>query len=195
LTARLGSVMLPAMTTSLHDRLVALLRERSIRRGTFTLASGRSSDLYVDVRQTSLHPEGAWLIGRILLARLHPDAIAIGGMSMGADPLACSAAALSTTIGRPVSAFLIRKEPKGHGIGRYVVGAETLPSGAPVCMVEDTTTTGGSLLQAIERAVDAGLRVVQVITIVDRQEGAVGRLAASGYALEAVCTRAELLAE
>jgi orotate phosphoribosyltransferase len=181
------------MHDPLHARLLALLRERSVRRGQFTLASGRTSDLYVDVRQTSLHAEGAWLIGRLLLARLHPDAVAIGGMTLGADPLACSAAALSTTVGRPIHAFLVRKEPKGHGVGRYVVGVEGLPEGAPVCVVEDTTTTGGSLLQAIDRTVEAGLRVVQVLTVVDRDEGAKDRLAAAGYNLEALCTRAELL--
>lgn len=183
------------MTTDLHARLLDLLRERSVRRGSFTLASGKTSDLYVDVRQTSLHPQGAWLIGRLLLAHLHPDAVAIGGMSLGADPLACSAAALSTTVGRPIFAFLIRKEPKGHGVGRHVVGVENLPSGAKVCMVEDTTTTGGSLLQAIDHAVAAGLNVVQVVTIVDRQEGASELLAAAGYPLQALCTRAELLQE
>ena len=181
------------MTDDLHRRLVALLRERSVRTGTFTLASGRTSDFYVDVRQTSLHPEGAWLIGRLLLAHLHPDAVAIGGMTLGADPLACAAATLSTTVGRPVHAFLIRKEPKGHGVGSYVVGREALPDGAAVCMVEDTTTTGGSLLQAIERAEASGLRVIQVLTIVDRQEGAIELLASHGYDLRAITTRDELV--
>jgi len=181
------------MTADLKARLLDLLRERSVRKGTFTLASGKTSDLYVDVRQTSLHPHGAWLIGRLLLAHLHPEASAIGGMTLGADPLACSAAALSTTVGRPVFAFLIRKEPKGHGVGRHVVGVENLAPGAKVCMVEDTTTTGGSLLKAIEHAQAAGLQVIQVITVVDRQEGATELLADAGYTLTALCTRAELL--
>jgi orotate phosphoribosyltransferase len=182
------------MTDDLHRRLVALLRERSVRTGTFTLASGRTSDFYVDVRQTSLHAEGSWLVGRLLLAHLHPDAVAIGGMTLGADPLASSAAALSTTVGRPVHGFLIRKEPKGHGVGRYLVGADNLPAGSPVCMVEDTTTTGGSLLKAIDRATEAGLHVVQTLTVVDREEGAAEALAAAGYTLEALTTRTELLA-
>ncbi|TVQ91774.1 MAG: orotate phosphoribosyltransferase [Deltaproteobacteria bacterium] len=181
------------MSDDLRQRLIAMLRERSVRTGTFTLASGRVSDLYVDVRQTSLHPEGSWLIGQLLLKRLDPRAVAIGGMTLGADPLACSATALSTTVGRPVHGFLIRKEPKGHGVGSYVVGREALPDGAPVCMVEDTTTTGGSLLTAIERAVESGLRVVQVMTVVDRQEGAAERLGAAGYQLQALTTRADLV--
>lgn len=181
------------MTDDLHQRLLALLRERSVRTGVFTLASGRTSDFYVDVRQTSLHPEGAWLIGILLLKRLHPSAVAIGGMTLGADPLACSAAALSSTQGRPVHAFLIRKEPKGHGVGSFVVGRENLPDQAPVCMVEDTTTTGGSLLLAIERAQSAGLKVVQVITVVDRQEGAAELLESRGFTLETLTTRQELI--
>jgi orotate phosphoribosyltransferase len=183
------------MTPDLHHKLIALLRERSVRRGQFTLASGQQSDLYVDVRQTSLDPHGAWLIAQLILSRLHPDVQAIGGMSLGADPIACSVTALSTPFGRPMPAFLIRKEPKGHGVGRHVVGVESLPPKAKVCMVEDTTTTGGSLLKAIEHAQDAGLDVVQVITIVDREEGAEQRLQDSGYRLEALTTRTELLAE
>lgn len=183
------------MSDDFHLRLVSLLRERSVRRGQFTLASGATSDLYVDVRQTSLHPQGAWLIGRSILARLQPGVVAVGGMTLGADPLACSVAALSTTVGRPTSAFLIRKEPKGHGVGSYVVGHETLQEGAAVCMLEDTTTTGGSLLTAIERAKGVGLHIAQVLTIVDRQEGATARLADAGYTLHALTTRAELLGE
>ena len=108
------------MYDELHSQLVDLLRERSVRRGTFTLASGKTSDLYVDVRQTALHARGSWLIGRLVLARLHPDAVGVGGMTLGADPIAASAATLSTTLDRPVHGFIIRKEQKGHGAGGYL---------------------------------------------------------------------------
>jgi orotate phosphoribosyltransferase len=182
------------MTDALHSRLVALLRERSVRTGTFTLASGKTSDFYVDARQTTLHAEGAWLVGRLVLARLHPDAVGVGGMTLGADPIASAAATLSTTVGRPVHGFIIRKEPKGHGVGSYLVGDVNLPRGSKVCMVEDTTTTGGSLVQAIRRAEEAGLEIVQVITVVDREEGAARTLAEAGFELEALTTRTELLA-
>ena len=183
------------MHDDLHRQLVGILREKSVRKGTFTLASGKVSDLYVDVRQTALHARGSWLIGRLLLARLHPDAVGVGGMTLGADPIASSVAALSTTVDRPVHGFIIRKEPKGHGAGGYMVGGDNLPAGSKVCMVEDTTTTGGSLLQAIQRAEDAGLEVVQVITVVDRDEGASERLTEAGYTLEPLVTRTQLLAE
>lgn len=173
--------------------LIELLREKSVRRGTFTLASGKTSDLYVDVRQTSLCGPGAVAIGRALLARLRPDVVGIGGMTLGADPLACATVTLAQLEGRPLDAFLIRKEPKGHGVERWVVGRANFPSGARVAVVEDTTTTGGSLLQAVERARESGLDVVQVITVVDRQEGAAEAVRAAGFTLEAVTNRAELL--
>ena len=114
-------------TDALHARLVTLLRELSVRTGTFTLASGKTSDFYVDARQTTLHSEGSWLVGRLVLARLHPDAVGVGGMTLGADPIAAAAATLSTTVGRPVHGFIIRKEPKGHGVGSYMVGDVNLP--------------------------------------------------------------------
>src|SRR5689334_5050977 len=99
-----------------HGRLVALLRERSVRTGTFVLASGKTSDLYVDARVTTLHAEGSAIVARLILARLRPDVVGVGGMTLGADPIACAAAARSIeALGRPVHAFLIRKEAKGHG--------------------------------------------------------------------------------
>lgn len=176
-----------------HDRLLELLREKSIRRGTFKLASGRMSDLYVDVRATSLHAEGCYRIAQLLLARMHPDVVGVGGMTLGADPIACATAAVGWGTGRALHAFLIRKEVKEHGTGQAVEGLANLPPGSRVCVVEDTTTTGGSLLKAIERAKAAGLEVVQVVTVVDRQEGAREALAEAGYALECLTDRTELL--
>jgi orotate phosphoribosyltransferase len=180
-------------TQDLRKRLIDLLREKSVRTGTFTLASGRTSDFYVDVRQTALHAEGSYLIGCLVLAALHDDVGGVGGMTLGADPIASAAAALSTVQGRPTHGFIIRKEPKGHGTGAYLVGESNLPPGTKVCMVEDTTTTGGSLLQAIARAEAGGLIVAQCLTVVDREEGAADKLAAAGYTLEALTTRTELL--
>lgn len=178
-----------------HNQLIELLREKSVRVGEFKLASGKTSDFYVDVRQTALHYRGAELIARLILERVHAEATGIGGMTLGADPIACSVTALSNTIGRPIHGFIIRKEPKGHGTGQYLVGEGNLPKGSKVVMVEDTTTTGGSLVKAIERAEDAGLKVIQCITIVDREEGAKEALRAAGYTLEALTCRSELLGE
>ncbi|MEQ1570366.1 MAG: orotate phosphoribosyltransferase [Myxococcota bacterium] len=175
-------------------RLVALLRERSVRTGQFVLASGKSSDLYVDARVTTLHAEGAAIVARLVLARLRPDVVAVGGMTLGADPIACAASAASiAALGRPVHAFLIRKEPKGHGTSQQVEGLANLGPGAKVCVVEDTTTTGGSLLKAVEVARAAGLDVVQTLTVVDREEGAAEAIAAAGVPFEALTTRRDLV--
>jgi orotate phosphoribosyltransferase len=177
-----------------HQRLLAILREKSVRRGTFRLTSGKESDLYVDVRVTSLHAEGSFRIAQLVLARLRPEIVGIGGMTLGADPIACATTAVAFAVGRTLHGFLIRKEAKAHGTGQAVEGIANLPPGSPVCVVEDTTTTGGSLLRAIELAKAAGLHVAQVLTVVEREEGAREALAAAGYALECLTDRTELLA-
>ena len=176
-----------------YDRLVQLLRALSVRHGTFTLASGATSDLYVDARQTTLHVEGAHLVGALIRERLHPGVVGVGGMTLGADPIATAVSVGSFGSGQPVHAFLIRKAPKGHGTGRQVEGMANFQPGAKVCVVEDTTTTGGSLLQAVAAAREAGLDVVQTITVVDREEGAAAALAAEGLVLEALVGRAALV--
>lgn len=182
----------PLDPASLHARLVALLEERSVRRGRFVLASGKESDFYVDARQTTLHAEGAAIIAAMILDRLHPDVVGVGGPVTGADPIAGAVAALSFLRGRPVHGFMVRKEPKGHGLKQWLEGRANLPNGSPVCIVEDTVTTGGSLLRAVERVQEAGLEVVQVIAVVDREEGAAERIAAAGLRLETLVTRSEL---
>lgn len=174
-------------------RLIELLREKSVRFGQFVLASGRTSDLYVDVRQTSLHAEGSLVIARLILARLRPEIAAVGGLTLGADPIACAVAPVSALAGRPVHAFLIRKEAKDHGTGNVIEGRANLHEGDAVAIVEDTTTTGKSLLQAVDRARAIGLVVAQCLTVVDRDEGARDALAAHGLTLEALVTRQELV--
>ncbi len=176
-----------------QSRLISLLREKSVRTGTFTLASGKTSDFYVDARQTTLHAEGSRLVAEMVLDRLHEGVTAVGGLTMGADPIACSVAAISTHQGRPMHAFLIRKQAKGHGTGQFCEGLGNVPEGSMVAIVEDTTTTGGSLIEAAEKAKKAGLTVVQCITVVDRQEGAEERIQEAGWTLEALTTRTELL--
>lgn len=176
----------------MRDRLVQLLRELSYRRTRVVLASGRESDFYVDGRQTTLNSEGAWLIGNLVFEALLPEVRGVGGMVVGADPIAAAVAAVSFHRGRPVHAFLVRKEPKQHGTGRTVEGRASLPDGTPVCVVEDTTTTGGSLLKAVDRCEAEGLRVVQCLTIVDREEGAREALAERGLTLDVLVRRHEL---
>lgn len=176
----------------MRERLVALLRELSYRRQRVVLASGRESDFYVDGRQTTLNAEGAWLVGNLVFDALRPDVRGVGGLVVGADPVAAATAAVSWHRGRPVHAFLVRKEAKGHGMARFVEGRGNLPDGTPVCVVEDTTTTGGSLLRAVDRCEAEGLRVVQCLTLVDREEGAREALAERGLSLEVLVRRAEL---
>ncbi len=180
--------------TSGRARLIEILRERSVQRGDFTLASGAKSDFYLDVRQTTLNAEGAAIVGRLVLERLHPEVVGVGGPTLGADPIACSAAAQSLAVlGKPVHAFLIRKEAKGHGTRRYVEGMASLAPNAPVCLVEDTTTSGSSLLVAVDRAREAGLDVVQCICVVDRQQGAAERFRAAGLTLDSLVDLQEIL--
>lgn len=176
----------------MRERLIELLRQLSYRRRRVVLASGRESDFYVDGKQTTLNAEGAWLVGNLVFDALLPEVRGVGGLVVGADPIAAATAAVSFARGQPVHAFLVRKEAKGHGTGRFVEGRENLPDGSPVCIVEDTTTTGSSLLQAVDRAEAEGLRVVQCLTIVDREEGAEGALAARGFVLTRLVLRREL---
>ncbi len=178
-----------------HRQLLELLRLLSYQRRRVILASGRESDFYVDGKQTTLHARGGWLVGTLMADRIlaaNRGVVGVGGLTLGADPIATATSLACLHRGREVHAFLVRKEAKPHGTSRWVEGRASLPPGSPVCIVEDTATTGGSTLRAIERAQEDGLRVVQVITMVDRQEGARENLAAAGYDLEALVLREEL---
>lgn len=134
--------------------------------GPFTLRSGATSSWYLDGRQTTFHGSGARLVAEAVLSRLDPGAVAVGGMTMGADPIAVSTALVSTDLGRPLNAFSIRKEAKDHGIGGRLVGP--VRSGDRVAILEDTTTTTGAFMEAIDAAEAAGLMVIQAICLVDR---------------------------
>jgi len=176
----------------MKERLVALLKELSYEKKRVVLASGRESDFYVDGRQTTLNAEGSWLIGNLVLDALEPGVDGVGGLVVGADPIAAATAAVSFHRGQPIHAFLVRKQPKGHGMQRHVEGRKSLPNGSRVCVVEDTCTTGGSMLRAIELCTAEGLEVVQCLTIVDRNEGARERLAEAGYRLDVLVEREDL---
>lgn len=178
----------------LKRRLARLLVEKSYREGDFVLASGRRSDYYFDCRVTALHAEGSWLIGRLfndLLKEL--DIRGVGGMTMGADPLVSATTVLSHELGRPLHGLLVRKESKGHGTNQFVEGLGNFQSGDPVAMLEDVVTTGGSLLKACDRVRDAGLNIVAVCAILDREEGGREKLKEAGYELHALFTRKELV--
>ena len=179
-----------------RQRLKELLLQKSYRQGTFTLTSGKTSDFYVDGKQTTLDAEGCYLCGRLLfeLIRQHPEPIlGVGGMTLGADPLVTAVSLVSYLENLPIPAFIVRKEAKGHGTGNFIEGKSNLPKGGLVALVEDVVTTGGTLLQVIERVENEGFKVGLVATIVDRQEGGAETLAAQGYPLKAVFTREQLI--
>ena len=157
-----------------HARLLELLTKLSYEEREVILASGKPSNFYIDCKQTVLTAEGHFLVGTLVcdvLAREEPDVKAVGGLTMGADPIASAASTVSFTLGRPIDAFYIRKEPKGHGTQKWLEGDKVVAPGTKVAIVEDVCTTGGSTLKAIERARLHGLDVRRVITLVDREEG------------------------
>lgn len=181
----------------MNKKLLKILYKRSFRYDPdfgFTLASGKKSDVYVDVKKTVLSSEGMALVGEALYEKIKGlDIRGIGGLTLGADPLAYAAAMVSNRNNKPLDVFIVRKEVKGHGTKRKIEGS--LEAGDRVCVVDDVITTGGSTIKAIEGARAAGLEVVSVLALVDRQEGGSENiLEASGITLEAVCTKSELLA-
>jgi orotate phosphoribosyltransferase len=174
--------------------LIQLLRERSLRRGAFTLASGRTSTYYIDARLTTMSPEGMAVLGPFALAVMreqgwHPDAV--GGLTLAADPVAYAIAYASNDHPPRVRAFTVRKEAKQHGTGRLVEGP--VAAGDRVVIVEDVITTGGSALRAAAGARAFGLHVAGVVAVVDREEGGRPAIEAAGYDVLCLTTVSELL--
>jgi len=177
-----------------HERLLAMLAERSARRGHFTLASGRQSTLYIDARQTTMSPDGLALVGPLGLAALESSGWrvdAVGGLTLGADPISYAVAYASALVGRPVRAFTVRKEAKAHGTGKLVEGP--FRAGDRVAVVEDTLTTGGSALRAVEAVRAAGGVVAGVLALVDREEGGREAIEAAGLPVVALARAADVV--
>jgi orotate phosphoribosyltransferase len=155
-----------------RDDLITLLATRSAKRGTFTLASGRQSSLYIDARVTTMSPEGLSLIGPLGLRAIRDAGWvvdSVGGLTLGADPIACAISYASASTPAPVRAFTVRKEAKTHGTGKLIEGP--FRAGDLVAVIEDTITTGGSARKAIDAVRGAGGDVVGVLALVDREEG------------------------
>lgn len=163
---------LKTVNPTMKDELFHIIKRLSFRKGDFVLASGQRSNYYVDCRLTTLDGRGAYLIGNLLydmLEDLHVDAV--GGMTLGADPIISSIIYRSAEVGRPLSGFIVRKEAKGHGAGRQIEGH--IAPWMRVVLVEDVITTGGSTLRAIEAIQKAypTVQIVQVLSIIDRNAG------------------------
>ena len=162
-----------------ETRLLELLKERSFRRGDFRLASGETSDYFIDGKMTAVHSEGAFLIGEVLYERLRDTAFdAIGGLQVGAVPLITAAVIACHRHGRPVEGFWVRDEVKDHGTQKRIEGG--LKEGSRVVIVDDVFTKGGSSMKAVEAARQAGCEVVLVIALVDRLQGARERFRQNG---------------
>ena len=158
--------------------------EHSVRTGDFVLKSGRRSTWFIDSKQTVCRPDGMLLVADAVLALVPDEATAIGGLTMGADPVAFTAAAVAATRGRPLKAFSVRKEAKDHGGGGRVAGA--LDPGDKVVVTEDTVTRGTSLLEAVRAVRDAGAEVLLAVAVVDRGGAAARLLGAEGVAFRAI---------
>jgi orotate phosphoribosyltransferase len=183
----------PATISPVIRELIGLVEAKALKRGTFRLASGREASFYLDAKQVVLDAHGAMLVGRAILQRLRslgPLPAAVGGMSIGADPITSAVITMAGVEGLPLKGFMVRKEPKDHGTKKYVEGP--VEPGQRVVIVEDVTTTGGSSLLAIDRVHEFGLVVERVVTVIDRLAGAKDAFAARGIPLESLVTIRDL---
>ena len=170
----------PALESD-RQALIALIGEEAVFHGDFTLTSGKKATYYIDLRKLSLDHRAAPLIGQVMLDLIDDvdGVVAVGGLTMGADPIASAIMHQGVARGKTYDSFVVRKEPKDHGRGRQIEGAEV--AGKRVVIVEDTSTTGQSPLKAAEVAAAAGADVVAVVTVVDRKSGAQAAVEAAGY--------------
>lgn len=180
------------MSENLRARLVDHLRRHALRTdGPFTLRSGETSEWYLDARQTTFHGEGALVVGEVVAALVDPEVEAVGGMTMGADPIAVATAVCAARNGRTLAAFSVRKQAKDHGTGGRLVGP--VGAGQRVWVLDDTVTTGGALAEAVEVVREAGLEVEAALALVDRSDGRVAaRMESLGVPYRGLVTPADL---
>ncbi|HNQ46072.1 MAG TPA: orotate phosphoribosyltransferase [Syntrophorhabdus sp.] len=176
------------------DKLLMILKDLSYEEGDFTLVSGKKSTYYIDAKETTLNPEGMFLIGKLMyqMAKEIPGIEAVGGVSIGGDPLVCAVVLESYNKKDNLAGFLIRKEPKGHGTNRWVEGGKNLKKGMSVVILEDVITTGGSSLRAIEVTEKEGYNVKGIVAILDRLEGGKEAIESKGYLFRSIFTLKDL---
>ncbi|MGJ8677191.1 MAG: orotate phosphoribosyltransferase [Akkermansiaceae bacterium] len=184
----------------IRAELKKLLIEKSVRTGEFTLASGQTSDLYIDCRVTAMDPIGATLIGKLgwetVKAELASRGLAvdaIGGMTLGADPISLAVGMTSASEEKPLQVFTVRKEPKGHGKGKQIEG--NFQSGDTIVIVDDVITTGGSTIKAMDVIKAAGGKIAFALVLVDREEGGRAAIEAHGVPVVSLFSRTTLLGE
>lgn len=175
-------------------RLLRILKDLSYEEGDFLLASGKRSTFYIDCKETTLNPEGMYLVGHLMYQRVLrvPNVEAVGGVSIGGDPLVCSTVIASYALRQPIPGFFIRKEPKGHGRNLWIEGGKNLRKGMNVVILEDVVTTGGSSLKAIEVTEREGFNVKGVIVLLDRLEGGKEAIESKGYLFTSIFTLNDL---
>ncbi|MEZ4460054.1 MAG: orotate phosphoribosyltransferase [bacterium] len=180
----------------MNPPLLTLLLERSVQFGEFTLASGATSNIYIDVRQTALTGDGALAIGYAVLNTIStfaPNATACGGLTLGADPIVTAVSIAANLSGSKIDAIIVRKDAKKHGLQRGIEAPSSAGAGGEVVVVDDVITTAGSTLQAVEALREAGFVVSHAVCVVDREAGGAEALAAQGVTLHALHTLSELL--
>jgi orotate phosphoribosyltransferase len=176
---------------SLCHKLLDLICEQAYKEGDFVLSSGQRSTYYINCKPVTLNPLGALFTGRVLLSMLPPDADAVAGLTLGADPIVSAVSVVSAFSNTPIPGLIVRKEAKGHGTQAYIEGP-TLPEGAKVVVLEDVVTTGQSAMKAVTRLRDAGYVVEQVISLIDRKQGGAEFYESVGLKFEAVFSIEEI---
>lgn len=165
-----NSSLATANANTLRQILLDLIVKYAYVEGDFTLSSGAKSSYYINCKQVTLRAEGALALGRLLLQLLPDRTSAVAGLTLGADPMVSAVSVVSAYEARPLPALIIRKKPKGHGTQAYIEGPSLAPK-SNIIVLEDVVTTGGSALTAVERLEDAGYRVTQILSLVDREQG------------------------
>jgi orotate phosphoribosyltransferase len=175
-------------------RLLRILKDLSYEEGDFTLTSGKKSTFYIDCKETTLNPEGMYLVGHLMYNKVREieGAEAVGGVSIGGDPLVCSTVMVSYAASDPILGFFIRKEPKGHGTNLWIEGGKNLRKGMNVVILEDVVTTGGSSLKAIDIAEKEGFVVKGLVVLLDRLQGGKDVIEAKGYTYKYIFTLNDL---